>query len=76
MGEGRQGVTRLTSGPAPPGVPSNPPALGSSQLSDKGQLGSLGLPINPEPLLEKPLFLFHLAESELEFSMRNFASET
>lgn len=28
------------------------------------------------PSGKKPLFLFHLAETELEFSMRNFASET
>ena len=27
MGEGRQGVPRLTSGPAPPGVPSDPSLL-------------------------------------------------
>ena len=52
MGERRQGVPS----PAPPGVPSDPPVLDSLQLSDKGQLGPLGSPVNPEPLLEKPLF--------------------
>lgn len=38
-----------------------------------------GLWVHPSiqnPFWKNPFFLFHLAETELEFSMRNFASET
>ena len=76
MGEGRQGVPRLTSGPAPPGGPSDPSLLVLCSFQTRVSWG-LWVCLSIQVFSgKKPLFLFHLAETELEFSMRNFASET
>lgn len=77
MGEGRQSVPRLTSGPAPPGVASDSSLLVLCSFQTRVSWGLWVCPSIQNPFWKKnPLFLFHLAETELEFSMRNFASET